>query len=103
YRLGIRRAEADVRLARAERFEDVFLLYTPYGFRNNAWVDQKSATSWSVGALVSIPLFNRNQGNIRRAEHTVIQAKIELTGVERQAINEVQRAWKEYATTRSAV
>jgi len=58
YRLGIRRAQADVTLQRAERFPDVFVLYTPYGFRNNAPVDEKSATSWSVGALVSIPLFN---------------------------------------------
>ena len=92
YRLGVRRAEADVRLQRAERFPDVFVLYTPYGFRNNAPVDEKSPTSWSVGALVSIPLFNRNQGNIRRAEHNVMQTQIELSGLERQALSEVERA-----------
>ena len=92
YRLGIRRAQADVTLQRAERFPDVFVLYTPYGFRNNAPVDEKSATSWSVGALVSIPLFNRNQGNIRRAEHTIMQTQIELSGLERQALSEVERA-----------
>jgi len=102
YRLGIRRAQADVTLQRAERFPDVFVLYTPYGFRNNAPVDEKSATSWSVGALVSIPLFNRNQGNIRRAEHTVIQTQIELTSLERQALSEVERASLDYASTRSA-
>ena len=60
-----------MRLQRAERFPDVFVLYTPYGFRNNAPVDEKSATSWSIGALVSIPILNRNQGNIRRAQHNV--------------------------------
>ena len=102
YRLGIRRAQADVTLQRAERFPDVFVLYTPYGFRNNAPVDEKSATSWSVGALVSIPLFNRNQGNIRRAEHTVMQTQIELTSLERQALSEVERASLDYASTRSA-
>ena len=102
YRLGIRRAQADVTLQRAERFPDVFVLYTPYGFRNNAPVDERSATSWSVGALVSIPLFNRNQGNIRRAEHTVMQTQIELTSLERQALSEVERASLDCASTRAA-
>lgn len=103
YRLGIRRAQADVTLQRAERFPDVFVLYTPYGFRNNAPVDEKSATSWSVGALVSIPLFNRNQGNIRRAEHTVLQTQIELTGLEKQALSEVERANLDYSSTHATV
>jgi cobalt-zinc-cadmium efflux system outer membrane protein len=102
YRLGVRRAQEDVRLQRAERFPDIFLLYTPYGFRNNAPVDQKSATSWSIGALVSIPILNRNQGNIRRAEHNVIQTQIELSGLEKQVLSDVERAYLEYASTRSA-
>ena len=103
YRLGVRRAQEDVRLQRAERFPDVFVLYTPYGFRNNAFVDEKSATSWSIGALVSIPILNRNQGNIRRAEHNVIQTQIELSGLEKQVLSEVERAYLEYASTRAAV
>jgi cobalt-zinc-cadmium efflux system outer membrane protein len=103
YRLGVHRAQEDVRLQRAERFPDVFVLYTPYGFRNNAWVDAKSATSWSIGAMVSIPILNRNQGNIRRAQHNVVQTQIELTGLEKQVLSEVDRAYLEYASTHSAV
>jgi cobalt-zinc-cadmium efflux system outer membrane protein len=103
YRLGVRRAQADVKLQKAERFPDVFVLYTPYGFRNNAPEGQKSATSWSVGALVSLPILNRNQGNILRAEHTVLQTQIELSGLERQVLSEVERAWLEYSSTRAAV
>ena len=103
YRLGVRRAQEDVRLQRAERFPDVFVLYTPYGFRNNAPVDEKSATSWSVGALVSVPIFNRNQGNIRRAEHNVMQTQIELTGLEKQVLSDVERAYLEYGSTHAAV
>jgi cobalt-zinc-cadmium efflux system outer membrane protein len=79
------------------------VLYTPYGFRNNAPVDEKSATSWSIGALVSVPLFNRNQGNIRRAEHTVLQTQIELSGLERQVLSDVERAYLEYTSTHAAV
>ena len=102
YRLGVRRAQADLRLQKAERFPDVFVLYTPYGFRNNAPEGQKSATSWSFGALVSLPILNRNQGNIHRAEHTVVQTQIELSGLERQVVSEVERAWLEYSSTNSA-
>ena len=103
YRLGVRRAQEDVRLQQAERFPDVFVLYTPYGFRNNAPVDEKSATSWSIGALVSIPILNRNQGNIRRAEHNVVQTQIELSGLEKQVLSDVERAYLEYASTHAAV
>lgn len=102
YRLGVRRAQADVALQRAERFPDVFVLFTPYGFRNNAPVNEKSATSWGIGAMVSIPLLNRNQGNIQRAEHTISQTRIELTGLEKQVLAEVERASLDYASTRSA-
>jgi cobalt-zinc-cadmium efflux system outer membrane protein len=103
YRFGVRRAQEAVTLERAERFPDVFVLYTPYGFRNNAPEGEKSATSWGVGALVSLPLFNRNQGNIARAQGNVIQTRIELDGLERQVVTEVQRAATEYGSTLSAV
>lgn len=103
YRRGVNRASADVRLARRERFEDVFLFYTPYGYQNNQYLGLQSTTNWSIGGLVSIPLFNRNQGNIARAQEGVIQAKIELSGIERQAASEVRRAALDYETTRKAV
>ena len=103
YQRGVRRAMADVDLARRERFEDIFLFYTPYGFTNYAYQGQQSATSWSLGALVSIPLFNRNQGNIARAREGVIQARIELSGLERQVASEVRRAALDYETTGKAV
>jgi len=103
YRLGVGRAEADVRLAQANRFEDVFLLYTPYGFRDNAPENEKSATSWGLGVLVSLPLVNRNQGNIARAQGNVVQTKIQLSGLEQQVLSEVERAALEYGSTRAAV
>jgi cobalt-zinc-cadmium efflux system outer membrane protein len=104
YRLGIGRAVADVRLAKANRFEDVFLLYTPYGFQSNNFDPNiKSATSWSLGVLVSLPLVNRNQGNIARARGNVVQTKIQLSGLEQQVVSEVERAALEYGSTLAAV
>ncbi len=103
YRLGIQRAQADVSLARAEAFPDVFVLYTPYGFRNNTPTGGQDATSWSLGVMASVPLFNRNQGNVRRAELNVSQTRTELAGLERQIETEVRGVFKDYETALTAV
>lgn len=96
FRLGIARAEADVRLARANRFQDVYLLYQPYTF-------EAGATSWAVGATVPLPVYNRNQGNIQRAQINVSQVRTELASLEQRVIAEVRKAEREYALTRAAV
>ncbi len=103
YRLGIQRAQSDVNLARAEAFPDVFVLYTPFGLRNNTPTGGQDATSWSLGVMASVPLFNRNQGNIRRAQINVSQTTIELAGIQRQIETEVRGAVKDFETTHAAV
>lgn len=103
FHLGIHLAEANVAVERSARFEDVFLLYTPYTFTNNAPINQNSTSSWSLGGMMSIPLFNRNQGNIARAKLNVDQSRLELSRLERQVAAEVRRAWLEYDSTRAAV
>lgn len=103
FRLGIDRATAAVQLAKAERIEDIFMFYTPFNIANNAPTGGQTATSWGVGVLLPLPVFNRNQGNIRRAQVNVSQTQIELAGAERQVANEVQRAAAEYASSRIVV
>jgi cobalt-zinc-cadmium efflux system outer membrane protein len=103
YRLGVRRAQAEVQMARADRWADVFVLYTPWSLQDNGPIGAQNATSWSLGTLVTLPVFNRNQGNISRAESTVTQTLIELQGRERQVSAEVQRAHLEFTTTGDAV
>lgn len=103
YRLGIRRAAADVGLARANRLNDVYVLYQPYTFQDNSPFGVKSATSWALGVTVPLPLYNRNQGNIRRAELNVAQTQAELAALERQVVNEVQHADREYRVSLEAV
>ena len=49
YRLGVQRAEADVRLARANRMSDVYVLYQPYTLQDNTPFGLKSPTSWALG------------------------------------------------------
>ena len=100
YRLGILRAEAEVRLAQANRMSDVYLLYQPYTFQNNAPFDRQSATSWALGVTVPLPLYNRNQGNIQRARINVAQSQVELAEREQQVDSEVRQADREYVLTR---
>ena len=103
YRLGVGRARADVDLARAERLNDIYVLYQPYTFQNNAPFQTKSAHSWALGVSVPLPVYNRNQGSILRSRINVEQSKTELEALGRRVAIEVEQAAREYATTRAAV
>ncbi len=103
FRLGVQRAWADVDLVRKERVSEVYVLYTPATYTDNGPVGGRNTTSWGVGVLTGLPLFNRNQGNIARARVNVTQTQIELAGLERQVVTEVRRAAEEYAVTKAAV
>ncbi|HVC93533.1 MAG TPA: TolC family protein [Pirellulales bacterium] len=103
FRLGIHRAQADVQVARKEWVEDLFVVYSPYQFQNNAHIGGQNATSFSVGLMSSIPLYDRNQGEVRRAELNVAQTRSALDAREREAIAEVERSVQEYYASREAV
>ena len=103
YRMGINRAQADVTLARREAIPDVFVLYTPYSQQINTPVGAQNSSGWGIGAFTSIPLLNRNQGNIARAQQTVAQTRIESQGIERRIATEIRRAHLDYMNAKSAV
>jgi cobalt-zinc-cadmium efflux system outer membrane protein len=103
FRLGLQTAESGVRLARANRFQDAYLLYQPYTFQNNAPLRRESATSWALGMTFPLPVYNRNQGNIERARENVTQSQIELAAIERRVVTEVQQAAREYQVSRQIV
>jgi len=103
YRLGLQRAQSDVQLQKANRLQDLYLLYQPYTFQNNQAFGTKSATSWALGITVPLPVFNRNQGLIQRARLNVTQTQIQLQQLERQVINDLQVTEKEYTASRDAL
>jgi cobalt-zinc-cadmium efflux system outer membrane protein len=103
FRLGVKRAEADVKLARANRYSEVYLLYQPYTFQDNTPYGLKSAYSWALGVTVPLPVFNRNQGGIARANLNLTQTQIELSDQERQVLIDVEKAVTEYEVTRREV
>ncbi len=96
YRLGLSRAQADVQLARANRFGDVYVQYSPYVFQNNAPFGTKSAHSWSAAVTIPFPVYNRNQGNIERARLNVNQTQTGMASLERKIFAEVVQADEEY-------
>jgi cobalt-zinc-cadmium efflux system outer membrane protein len=103
FRLGISRAEADVRLAKANRLNDIYVLYQPYTLQNNQPYGLKSPYSWALGVTVPLPVYNRNQGAIARAKLNVTQTQLQLQTLERQVLTDVENALREYEVTREAV
>lgn len=103
YRIGVERAEAEVRLARTNRYSDVYVLAQPYTFQDNRAFGFKSPTSWALGVTVPLPLYNRNQGNIERAKINVVQTRVELEVLERDVADEVEEAAREFDLSRKAL
>jgi outer membrane protein, heavy metal efflux system len=102
-RLGILRSEKDIKLAKANAYPDVYLLYQPFTFQNNTYLGVQSAYSWTLGVTASVPLYNRNQGNIQRAKINVTQTQIQAASVERNVISDVLNAIREYQQSRLSV
>jgi cobalt-zinc-cadmium efflux system outer membrane protein len=103
YRIGVGFAMADLKLQRANRFADAYLLYQPYTFQSNAPTHLHSPTSWALGITMPVPLYNRNQGNIERARMNIAQTQVQLTALERQVMIDVRQAQREYEVTRAYV
>lgn len=103
FRMGVERANEDVRLAVANRFSDVYLLYQPYTMQDNRPAGLPPAHSWAIGVTVPLPIFNRNQGNIARARFNVDQTRLEVQAVEQRVRNEVFAACEELRISTQAV
>ncbi len=101
HRHGINRAHAELKQESAERFSDAYFLYTPFDHRDNSHVGEESVNTWGAGLFVSVPLFNRNQGNLKRARINIDQSQNELTALEEQAVLEVQQAYQDFENTHS--
>jgi cobalt-zinc-cadmium efflux system outer membrane protein len=102
-RLGLSRANAELNLQRANRFDDVYLFYDPITYQDNSPFGALSSKSWAIGLTFSLPVFNRNQGNIARAQSNIGQTRLELASLERRIASEVRLADREYRRSREAI
>ena len=102
-RLGLARAVAEIRLARANRLDDVYFFYDPISYQDNRAMKLPSGRSWDVALAVPLPVYNRNQGNIARAQGNLSQTQAELAALERRVVSEVRQANREYIRSREAL
>ena len=102
-RLGVTRAGAELTLQRANRIDDVYLFYDPITIQDNSPFGSPSAKSWALGLTFALPIFNRNQGNIARAQSNIGQSKLELSALERRVLSDVRLADREFRRSLEAI
>ena len=95
-KLALERSHADVQLGKANGYPDVYLLWQPYTYQNNSYLGVQSPTSWTLGVTATVPLFNRNQGNVRRAKLNVYQTELQKESVKRHVQDDVLDAIREF-------
>jgi cobalt-zinc-cadmium efflux system outer membrane protein len=103
HQLSVKRAQAEVRRARAEGLDDLFLFFSPFQINNLSPQDKSSTAAWEFGILLPIPILDRNQGEIARARANVAQWRMEVDRAEQEVIDEVRQAATEYAASRENV
>jgi cobalt-zinc-cadmium efflux system outer membrane protein len=102
-RLGVSYAEATFKLAKANAYSDVYLLWQPYTYQDNTPYGLKGQISWALGVTVPLPIYNRNQGGIARAKINVTQSEVQLSDAQRQLVIDVEKAVQEYDVSRRLV
>ncbi len=102
-RCNVARADADITLTKANRYEDVLALYQPYTFHDGRTGDFKNSVAWAAGLTVPLPLYNRQQGNIQKAKLIAAQARTQLASYEMTVAAEVQDAIEEHETAHVAI
>jgi cobalt-zinc-cadmium efflux system outer membrane protein len=91
---------ADLKLAKAYRYPDV-TVGAGYAFQGAQGPDNPQ--QWGMNVGVPLPLFNRNQGEIVRAEADVDKATRSLTAIETDVAGQVASAYAEFTASRQLV
>jgi cobalt-zinc-cadmium efflux system outer membrane protein len=95
-RIAIERARSVYELAKAEAVPNLVASAGP------RYSDPESETTLDLGVGMEIPLFDRNQGNIRAAMADRLSSAAQLREVQLQLIAEVSEAWAAYESARIA-
>lgn len=90
--LGIDRAGAEIKLARAEKWEDwtVGFDYSRSVGKFDAPIGTKTDNFFGVGVSIPLPLWNRNQGRVSEAQATQQRAEAELRALDLRIATEAQ-------------
>ena len=103
-RIIVSRSDADIAVARANRFDDALLMYQPYTFYTGIPNDTpRNMLAWALGVTVPLPIYNRQQGNIAKAATIASQARTQLALLEKTVEADVRRAARQHESTLRAV
>ena len=94
-RWNLCRALADVEAVRASRLDDVSFLLQPYTYSPML----PDRTGWAVGVTIPLPIYNRQQGNLAKAQQIVWQTRAQLTSLENTVRAEVAAAYNAVVDT----
>jgi cobalt-zinc-cadmium efflux system outer membrane protein len=92
--IGAERAQAALRRARADVIPDV-TIYT--GFIKQY---ENRSNDFAAGVSTPVPVWNRNQGNIRAAQAELSSAMMEVARVENELTDKFATAFRAYAAAR---
>jgi len=95
-RIALERSRRAHDLAKAEAIPDLVASIGP------RYSDPENETTLDVGLGIEIPLFDRNQGEIRAAVAERLSAAAKLRGVQLELLAEVSDAWSAYETAHVA-
>ncbi len=92
--LGIDRAGAEIKLAKAEKWEDwtVGFDYSRSVGKFDAPIGTKTDNFLGVGVSIPLPFWNRNQGRVNEAQATQQRAEAELNALDLRIATEAQTA-----------
>jgi cobalt-zinc-cadmium efflux system outer membrane protein len=94
-RWNLYRALADVAAVRASRFDDVTFLVQPYTYSPAL----PNRVGWAMGVTVPLPIYNRQQGNLAKAQQIVAQTQAQLTAQQNAVAAEVEAAYNAVGDT----
>ncbi|MCI0643032.1 MAG: TolC family protein [Gemmataceae bacterium] len=92
--IGVQRARTLVQRAQAEAIPNV-TVGAGYVRQN-----QNRSDDWTIGVSLPVPLWNRNQGNIRAAQAQVGEATAAVSRVENDLVGRLASAFATYASAR---
>ncbi|MEO2091408.1 MAG: TolC family protein, partial [Gemmataceae bacterium] len=93
-KVGIERTQAALRRAQAEPIPNV-TVSSGYTRQN-----QNRSNDWAVGVSVPLPVWNRNQGNIRAAQAEVGAAVLDVARVENDLTDRLALAFRTYTAAK---
>ncbi len=103
YRLAIGRARADVQLAQANRFADIYMVYQPYTYMSGQYEGLRSSYAYALGINAARTVVQPQSGQHPPGRVECRPGPHELASRERRVAFEVDEAIREFLRSQAGV